>query len=50
MNGAFPAGQQYSVSWDAKDDAGHWVSAGIYFYRININNQFIQTNKMILIK
>ncbi len=38
-----------SVIWDASNDFGKPVSAGIYLYRIEAG-EFIQTNKMILLK
>ena len=38
-----------SVQWNGKDNSGQLVSAGVYFYSIEIDN-FRQTNKMILLK
>jgi hypothetical protein len=48
------ANRQYSagnneVVWDGKDDGGHDVSSGIYFYRLS-SPEFTQTRKMILLK
>ncbi len=37
------------IQWDATNNQGKIVSAGVYLYRINIDN-FIQTKKMIFIK
>ena len=37
-----------SVQWDATDQHGRSVSAGIYFYRIRTDS-FVQTKKMILL-
>jgi len=38
-----------SVQWDATDQYGKSVSAGMYFYQIKAND-YIQTRKMILLK
>ena len=39
----------YKVQWDAKDDKGQPVSAGVYLYTIDINNSQY-SKKMILLK
>jgi hypothetical protein len=39
----------YSVLWDAKNDKGHQVGAGVYLYRVIAGN-YIDTKKMILMK
>jgi hypothetical protein len=39
----------YSVEWDGRDDGGHLVSSGVYFYTIQTPN-FSQTRKMVLLK
>ncbi len=38
-----------SVLWNAKDDYGTAVSAGLYIYQVQAGS-FIQTKKMILVK
>mgnify|MGYP001476556554 CR=1 FL=1 len=38
-----------SILWNAKDDYGTAVSAGLYIYQVHAGN-FIQTKKMILVK
>ena len=38
-----------TVQWDATDNRGNMVSAGVYFYKIKAGS-FIQTKKMILLK
>ena len=38
-----------SVIWNARNDDGKIVSAGMYFYSI-VTNTFSQTSKMILLK
>jgi hypothetical protein len=35
----------YKTSWDARD-----LASGIYFYRLSIDNAFIQTRKLVLVK
>jgi hypothetical protein len=43
------AGYNKSVIWNATDDRGIPVSAGLYFYQIHAGN-FIQVRKMALLK
>jgi flagellar hook assembly protein FlgD len=38
-----------SVIWDATNDYGKPVSAGVYLYKIQAG-EFIQTRKMVLLK
>ena len=40
----------YGVEWDATDDSGHSVSAGIYFYRLQAGGKFLAVEKMLLLK
>ena len=40
---------QNSGEWDANDDRGKPVSAGIYLYQIKAG-EFVQTRKMVLLK
>jgi len=37
------------VSWDAKDNLGRPVSAGIYIYKMKAG-EFVQNKKMVLLK
>ncbi|NCQ34878.1 hypothetical protein GW813_07350 [bacterium] len=37
-------------SWDGKDNRGRTVTSGTYFYRLETNNGFIDTGKMLLVK
>jgi hypothetical protein len=46
--GEAPAGR-HSVVWDARDEAGRAVSAGVYFYRLRAGI-FDATRRMMLIK
>ena len=39
----------HSIRWDATNDVGESVSAGMYFYTIQAG-EFRQTKKMILLK
>ena len=38
-----------SINWDATNDYGKPVSAGIYLYQIQAG-EYIQTKKMVLLK
>lgn len=40
---------QHSVQWDATNDLGHSVSAGVYFFTIETESEH-QTRKMVLLK
>ena len=39
----------YSVNWDAKDNNGYQVSAGMYLFQLR-SGTYVQTRKMILLK
>ncbi len=39
----------YTITWDGKDKTAQSVSTGIYFYRIQTNDD-VQTKKMLLLK
>ena len=39
----------YTLNWDAKDDKGQPVSAGVYIYSLHLNN-YIVNKKMVLLK
>ena len=41
---------RYTVEWDATDDSGHSVSAGLYFYRLQVGGEFAEVKKMLLLK
>ena len=38
-----------SIIWDAKNNNGEKVPAGIYFYTLKVND-YLQTQKMVLLK
>ena len=44
----YPAGY-HSVIWDASDERGNQVGAGLYFYQLQAKD-FVKTRKMILLK
>ena len=48
VNGFTPAGY-HSVRWNAKNQMGENVSAGVYFYHLQSGN-FVKTQKMVLLK
>ena len=49
VNEAMPAGY-YRAVWDGRDARGAAVATGVYFYRITVDNAFVQTRKMVLMK
>lgn len=44
-----PAGS-YRVTWDAKDGAGRLASSGVYLYRLQVEDEFWHTRKMVLVR
>jgi len=48
VDGRLEAGS-HTVEWDATDNAGHRVSSGVYFYRLESAN-YTSTRKMLLLK
>ena len=44
-----PAGKQ-SIVWNGKNELGDTVSSGIYFYRLKLDKNFVQTKKMVYIR
>jgi hypothetical protein len=47
--GEFLAAGRYTYSWDARDDNGRQIAAGVYFYRLDSPNVSM-TKKMLLLK
>ena len=41
---------RYTVEWDATNDSGHSLSAGLYFYRLQAGGEFAEVKKMLLLK
>lgn len=41
---------EYSVVWDGTDQAGKPVSSGIYIYRLEGGEEYVQSRKMLLIR
>jgi len=39
----------YSVVWDGRDDSGHKLASGVYFYRI-VSGHFVRTRRMLLLQ
>ena len=40
----------YKALWNSRDNSGRRVTSGIYFYRLVVDNQVINTHKMVLLK
>ncbi|MBN1969246.1 MAG: T9SS type A sorting domain-containing protein [Candidatus Delongbacteria bacterium] len=48
-NNSFDVGK-HSVSWNGTNGMGHPVSAGIYYYKIIVNNEMTSTKSCLLLK
>jgi hypothetical protein len=48
LNGLLEPGRK-QVHWDGKDNAGHGVASGMYFYRL-VTPEFTESRKMILLR
>jgi hypothetical protein len=48
VNGNFTAGR-HRILWDGRDDHGHTAASGIYFYRLQWDNQSI-ARRMVLLR
>ena len=44
------AAGRYLVTWDATNDNGQSLSAGVYFYRLQAGGEFHAVRKMLLLK
>ncbi len=49
LNSGYYHSGEYNCLWDGKNDNGNVVNAGVYFYRLRMND-YSETKKMILIK
>jgi hypothetical protein len=49
VNGQSQKAGSYMVNWDGKDDTGKFVASGLYFYRLDADNQTM-TKKMLMLK
>ena len=41
---------RYAVEWDATNDSGHSLSSGLYFYRLQADEAFLEVKKMLLLR
>ena len=41
---------RYAIQWDATNDHGQSLSSGVYFYRVQVGDQFTDIKKMLLLK
>ena len=41
---------RYAVEWDATNDNGYSLSSGMYFYRLQADEEFLKVKKMLLLK
>lgn len=49
FEGSMKAGT-HTTTWDALNDFGHQVPSGIYVYRLEVEDRWQQTRKMVLLK
>jgi len=49
VNENIPAGY-HSVIWSGKDNSGQLVTSSIYFYQLEVGNNFSETKRMLLLK
>jgi hypothetical protein len=42
--------RKYNIVWNGTDNNNKPVASGIYFYKLNINNNLVANNKMLLLK
>ena len=49
IDGIAEAGE-YSVEWDGTNSSGSKVESGVYLYRLNSDNGFVETMKMTLLR
>ena len=49
INGRTMSQGVHQIPWNGRDDLGHGVPAGVYFYRLKVGN-FSETRRMVLIK
>ena len=47
VSSEFPAGE-HSLRWDGRDDAGHRVHAGLYFYRLEAGGQALRRTVVVV--
>ena len=49
VSGRLPAGS-HAVRWNAQDALGQPAASGVYVYRLNAGNRFVETKKMLLLR
>ena len=49
VDGERPDGS-YSVMWDGRDDTGRDVASGVYLYCLEVEGQYMQTRRMVLLR
>ena len=40
----------HSITWDGKDDLDKDTGSGIYFYRMKVDDESLQTKKLLLLR
>jgi hypothetical protein len=49
VNKEQPVGN-YEVLWDGRDNSGKQVASGVYMYKLEAGQGFVQTRKMVLLR
>jgi len=49
LDGTLEAGER-DVAWDGRDHQGRTVAAGVYFYRLEAEGQFVATRRLIVLQ
>ncbi|MCD4664561.1 MAG: gliding motility-associated C-terminal domain-containing protein [Bacteroidales bacterium] len=44
-----PSGE-YNINWDGKDDKGTKLAGGVYYYKLQLDNNTVATKEMVLIR
>ena len=49
INGLYPEGL-YNFTWQGDNEAGKRIMPGIYFYKVSVGNEVVQSDKIVMIK
>ena len=49
LAGGFREAGSYTLRWDGRDDTGHGLASGVYFYRLTAGER-VETRTLLLLK